>query len=186
MTRANLEHIIRAAATIADDGDILVVGSQSILGQFPDADPRLLVSMEADVYPRNRPERSDLIDGSIGEGSPFESVFGYYAHGVDASTSVLPPGWEERLILVSNENTRFFRGWCLEVHDLAIAKLVAGREKDLAFVRVLACGGYVDRATLAARLERTGLPADSRRIVSGRIDASASTPAPGYDGPAED
>ncbi|MEO5923960.1 MAG: hypothetical protein ABIR70_09050 [Bryobacteraceae bacterium] len=76
MTRSNLEHIIRAAGTIADDSDIIVIGSQSVLGQFPDADPELLVSMEADVYPKNRPDRSDLIDGSIGEGSPFERELG--------------------------------------------------------------------------------------------------------------
>ena len=106
MTRSNLEHIIRAAGTIADDPDIIVVGSQSVLCQFPDARPELLVSLEADVYPKNRPERSDLIDGSIGEGSPFQREFGYYAHGVDASTSILPVGWENRLVLVSGENTR--------------------------------------------------------------------------------
>jgi len=58
MTRSNLEHIIRAAGTIADDPDIIVIGSQAVLGQFPDADQALLASMEADVYPRNRPERS--------------------------------------------------------------------------------------------------------------------------------
>ena len=86
MTRLNLEHIIRAAGTIADDPDIIVVGSQSVLGQFPDARSELLVSVEADVYPKNRPDRSDLIDGSIGEGSPFQMAFGYYAHG-----SILPP-----------------------------------------------------------------------------------------------
>ena len=110
MTRLNLEHIIEAAGTIADDSDIVVIGSQALPGQFPHADPALLVSMEAEVYPRNRPERSDLIDGSIGEGSPFEREFGYYAHGVDRSTAVLPRGWEDRLILVSGPNTRLVRG----------------------------------------------------------------------------
>ena len=73
---------------------------------------------------------SDLIDGTIGEGSPFQREFGYYAHGVDETTAVLPDGWRERLILITGENTRFVRGWCLEVHDLAIAKYAAGREKD--------------------------------------------------------
>src|SRR5262249_2372767 len=91
MTRLNLEHIIRAAGTIADDTDIIVIGSQAVLGQFPNADAALLVSMEADVYPRNRPERADLIDGSIGEGSPFEREFGYFAHGVDRTTSRIAP-----------------------------------------------------------------------------------------------
>jgi hypothetical protein len=35
MTRAQLEHLIRAAAVIADDDTIVIVGSQSVLGQFP-------------------------------------------------------------------------------------------------------------------------------------------------------
>lgn len=39
-----LEHIIRAAGTMADDPDIVVIGSQAVLGQFPNADPALLVS----------------------------------------------------------------------------------------------------------------------------------------------
>jgi hypothetical protein len=67
MTRSQLEHIIRAAADIADDDEIIVIGSQSILGQYPEAPAALLVSAEADVYPRNKPDRADLVDGSIGE-----------------------------------------------------------------------------------------------------------------------
>lgn len=35
MTRAELEHIIRAAGTIANCDDIVVIGSQAILGSFP-------------------------------------------------------------------------------------------------------------------------------------------------------
>ena len=169
MTRLNLEHIIRAAGTIADDPDIVVIGSQALLGQFPDADPALLVSMEADVYPRNRPERNDLIDGSIGDGSPFEREFGYYAHGVDRSTAVLPRGWEDRLVLVSGPNTRQVRGWCLDVHDLAVSKLVAGREKDLDFARVAARRGYVQRELIEQRLQITEMQPELRKLVEARI-----------------
>lgn len=68
--------------TIADVEDLIVIGSQAVLGEFPDAPAELLVSHEADVYPALYPERSDLIDATIGEGSPFEKSFGYYAHGV--------------------------------------------------------------------------------------------------------
>ena len=91
MKRAQLEHILRAAGTIADDMDIVVVGSQAVLGSVPDPAAAMLVSMEADVYPRNHPERADLIDGSIGEGSPFHATFGYYAQGVGPETAKLPP-----------------------------------------------------------------------------------------------
>lgn len=169
MTRLNLEHIIRAAGTIADDPDIVVIGSQAILGQFPDADPCLLVSMGADVYPLNHPDRSDVIDGSIGEGSPFEREFGYYAHGVDETTATLPAGWKERLVVVTGPNTRQVRGLCLEVHDLAIAKLVAGREKDLDFVRTLAKLEYVQPAELTKRLNQTKVPAELEKRV--RLEA---------------
>ncbi len=169
MTRSNLEHIIRAAWTIADDPDIVVIGSQAVLGQFPNADPDLLVSMEADVWPKNRMERSDLIDGSIGEGSPFEREFGYYAHGVDSTTATLPEGWENRLVLVTGENTRNIRGWCLDVHDLAISKLAAGRPKDLEFLRALIQHRYVEAGTLRARLETTALEPDIAGTVRSRL-----------------
>jgi hypothetical protein len=73
-------HVIRASASIAEDDEIIVIGSQAILGQFPDAPAEILVSMEADVFP-SPPERSGLIDGSIGEGSPFHEAFGSTRRG---------------------------------------------------------------------------------------------------------
>lgn len=44
MTRAQLEHVIRAAATISQDDEIVIIGSQAVLGQFPDAPEALTVS----------------------------------------------------------------------------------------------------------------------------------------------
>lgn len=52
MTRTQLEHIIRAAATIADDDELVIVGSQAILGEHPDAPAEVLVSIEADLFPK--------------------------------------------------------------------------------------------------------------------------------------
>jgi hypothetical protein len=119
VTRTQLEHIIRAAATIADDDEIIVIGSQAVLGQFPDAPPELLVSNEADVYPKNRPERADLIDGSIGELSPFHDTFGYYAQGVGEGTAKLPEGWRDRLVPLKTPATRGATGLCLELPFVA-------------------------------------------------------------------
>lgn len=79
MQRSELEHIIRASGDVARDDEIVIIGSQSILGQFPDAPTRLLVSMEADVYPNHKPELADRVDGAIGEGSAFHELNGYYA-----------------------------------------------------------------------------------------------------------
>lgn len=49
MRRTELEHIIRAAAAITNECEIVVIGSQSILGAVPTAPSSLLASMEADV-----------------------------------------------------------------------------------------------------------------------------------------
>ena len=98
MKRSDLEHLIRASGAIADDDELIIIGSQSILGQFPDAPITLLVSMEADIFPKNKPTLSELVDGSIGEGSFFHEQYGYYAQGVGPETAVLPQGWEERLV----------------------------------------------------------------------------------------
>jgi hypothetical protein len=55
VNRPQLEHIIRAAAANADAREIVVIGSQAILGAHPDAPDELLASMEADVFPKERP-----------------------------------------------------------------------------------------------------------------------------------
>ena len=177
MTRAQLEHVIRASGIIADIDDIVVIGSQAILGEFPNAPAELLVSNEADVFPRSCPERSDMIDATLGEGSPFQRSFGYYAHGVDESSATLPEGWRDRLILVSGENTRFVRGWCLEVHDLAIAKYAAGREKDREFTRSLVRHAMVRREVLGRRLASTKVDAGTRYLIEKRIEADFSDSA---------
>ena len=169
MKRSELEHLIRAAGSIANDPEIVVIGSQSILGQFPNAPPSLLVSAEADVFPLNHPELSDLIDASIGEGSPFHELYGYYAQGVDERTATLPHGWRERLVKISNPNTVGITGLCLDVHDLAISKYVAGREKDLEFTYELVMQGMVRRDILVDRERETDLPPELRKLVRARV-----------------
>jgi hypothetical protein len=138
-----------------------------VLGEFPGAPAELLVSNEADIFPFHAPERSDLIDSTIGEGSPFQRAFGYYAHGVGEETAILPQGWRDRLILVTGENTRFVRGWCLEVHDLAIAKHAAGWEKDRNLTRALVRHGMVRRNVLQPAPRRDGPNAGDPHVSSG-------------------
>jgi hypothetical protein len=152
MNRAQLEHVIRAAASIAEDDEIYVFGSQSILGAYPNPPGELTVSMETDVAPKNKPELEALIEGSIGELSPFHVTFGYYADGVEASGLALPEGWETRVIVIQNENTRLAKGLCLEPHDCAVSKLFAGREKDISFVSAMLKHRLIDREVVRRRI----------------------------------
>ena len=95
MQRSDLEHLIRAAGRIAGGHELVIIGSQAILGQFPDAPAALVRSMEADIYPLSRPELADKVDGSIGEGSKFHQTHGYFAQGrgklcISPTTRVAP------------------------------------------------------------------------------------------------
>lgn len=170
MTRAQLEHLIRASATIADDDELIIIESQSVLGQYPDAPAELRASMEADLFPKNHPERWDLIDGSIGEGSMFQQTFGYFAQGVDETTATLPEGWRERLVAIRTPATRGATGWALEIHDLLISKYVANRPKDRDFIRAAIAHRLAGRGELDARLRKTELTQELRTRIEGQIE----------------
>ena len=179
MKRGQLEHLIRAAATVADDDELIIIGSQAVLGEFPDAPDELCVSNEADVYPKNKPERWEVIDGTLGELSPFHETYGYYAQGVEEGTAVLPQGWKDRLVPVRTPATRGATGYCLEIHDLVISKYVANREKDRRFVQACIRHQLVARDALEQRLARTILPDERLRAhLEALIAADFAAPIP--------
>ena len=179
MTRQQLEHILRAAGGVTGADEVMVIGSQSILGQFPDAPAELTISIEADLFTLRSQVDADLIDGSIGEGSPFHDTFGYHAHGVAIDTAVFPDGWRDRLVRVSTPQTRGVTGLCPEVHDLAVSKLIAGREKDSAFLAALLKHRLADPRVVQSRLASTPLDDVRRRLAEARLKAIvARSPLP--------
>jgi hypothetical protein len=156
VTRDQLEHILRAASQIIEERDLLIIGSQSVLGSWDETrlPAEALRSIEADVAAWDGDEeKSDRIDGALGEGSRFHETFGIYAQGVSLTTAVLPQGWRERLVALDTESTRPGRGLCLEPHDCAISEIVAGRPKDYGFATALLSAGLLDPRTLAQRIE---------------------------------
>jgi hypothetical protein len=156
VTREQLEHILRAASQIIQDDELLIIGSQSVLGTW---DETLLPeeahrSIEADVAPLDGDEqKSDLIDGALGEGSLFHESFGIYAQGVSLTTATLPKGWRDRLVKLETPQTRPGRGLCLEPHDCVVSKMVAARPKDYEFATALLKAELLDPDTLSDRIE---------------------------------
>ena len=136
MNRAEFEHVIRAAADVVND-ELVVVGSQAVLAEFPDPPVSMMKSMELDIYPRSDPTKADEIDGALGDGSRFHETYDYYAHGVGPETVIAPAGWEGRLVRLELPPIRrkdaTVIAWCLSIHDLLLAKLAAGRPHDLEF-----------------------------------------------------
>jgi hypothetical protein len=176
VNRDALEHLLRAAAAVTGESTFYVVGSAAILPSLPpdavipDAVQR---SREADLIPQSGSIQSiDLIDGALGLDSTFDGTFGYYADGVDLSTvRYAPAGWRDRTIRFESRATGGAIGLCMEAHDLVIAKLCAGREKDLDFVRALVDGRHVDPGVLGERLEMVDAPDTVRQVARTRLRA---------------
>lgn len=165
MRRDQLEHAIRTACQVIGRREVIVVGSQAILGTFrEDQLPNAAtMSIEVDILPiaddnDETARLADLIEGVAGEFSPFEELHGFSIDGVDLKTSALPADWRDRLVKVQNANTAApdgepqYVGWCLDKEDLCVAKLCAFREKDLNFVAALDRSGLVDPETILTRL----------------------------------
>jgi hypothetical protein len=175
--RHEFDHVIAAAADVTGETELVVIGSQAILGPFPDAPRSMLRSMEADLYPSRAPEKADGIDGSLGDGSHFHRTYGYYAHGVGPETAKAPANWEKRLVAVEIAARVSSRqrvvALCLEPHDLVLAKCVAGRERDWDFAREALAYRLVDEQVLLERIDDLPVDGEHRRRVRVRLAALA-------------
>jgi hypothetical protein len=173
--RKDFEHVIAAAANVSEEDEFVVVGSQAVLGPYPDAPESLLQSMEVDLYPAHAPEKSDEIDGAIGDGSRFHESFGFYAHGVGPETAKAPEGWRERLVRVPVparvNSPRRPVALCLEPHDLVLAKCVAGRERDWMFAQVMLRSGLVELSELLARISALPVGDEARVLIASRLSS---------------
>jgi hypothetical protein len=169
MKKQQLDHILRAAGRITGQKQFVIVGSQSLHGKYPDLPDDIVLSAEVDLIAPKAPDRTEWLN-AIGVHSPFHESFGYYADPVDERTATLPKGWKGRLVNLPPGDTEGVRGLCLDPHDLAIAKYVARREKDMAFNRALARRGIVKRDRLLSLLEQTPVGEDVRRRIRDDID----------------
>jgi len=165
MNREDLEHIIRAAGNVTDEYEFIIVGSQSILGPIPYPPEVFKMSAEADIYPRDAEDKSDMIDGVLGEGSQFHTTFGYYAQGVGSKTAKLPRGWESRLHRVQTTGTNGRVGFCLSVIDLFMSKTAANREKDRDFNMQLLVHRYVNPAEAIEMVEAMHLLSQEDKVT---------------------
>jgi hypothetical protein len=170
MKKRQLDHLLRAAGRITGEKQFVIIGSQSLHGMYPDLADDIVRSAEADLIATGNVDRTEWLN-VIGQDSPFHEQFGYYADPVEEGTATLPNGWKDRLIALSPGDTEGVRGLCLDPHDLAIAKYVARRDKDLAFNRELAGRGLIDRNRLLEAVDQT--PVDEAVRARIRSDIAA-------------
>ena len=183
MQLQQLEHLVRAAGTVTDRYEFVVIGSQSILGSVARPPRECLFSTEVDIYPKDAEELADKIDGALGEGSRFHDTYGYYAQGVDSSTAILARGWEGRLVRLQTPGTGERIAYCLDVLDLFLSKCAANREKDRDFNVVLLRAGLVDEQSALKRVPDMPVDENARSVMMSLISrlaqqATAAGPLP--------
>src|SRR5450631_2106107 len=166
MKKRQLDHVLRAAGEITGEKQFIIIGSQSLHGKYLDLPDEILLSAEVDLIAKSDPKKTEALN-FIGVYSRFHETYGYYADPVDESTATLPKGWKGRLVNLPPGDTKGVSGLCLDPHDLAIAKYVARREKDIVFTRELAKRGIVSRDRLLALLDQTPVSEEARgRILT--------------------
>jgi hypothetical protein len=169
MKKREVDHVLRAAGRITHEKEFIIVGSQALHGTYPDLADEIERSAEVDLFAKNNSDKTDSLN-AIGVYSPFHESFGYYADPVDERTATLPSGWRERLVALTPGDTEGVIGSCLEPHDLAIAKYVAARQKDLVFNHQLVARGLLSREKLLQLLAVTETDEDTRSRVMRAIE----------------
>lgn len=174
MRRVDFEHVIGAAANASGELEIVVIGSQAVLGSIEEPPASMLISMEADVYPLKAPEKAREIDGALGDGSQFQGTYGYFAHGVGPETAVAPNGWEERLVRVEIPSrpgqSQGAVALCMEIHDLVLAKCVRGDARDWSFAREALANDLVQVDLLWIRTESLPVSASEKERIVEMVD----------------
>ncbi len=152
--------MIRAVAAMLGEETVVIIGSQSILASFrefilPDD---ATMSAEADTVPFDDDDeaKADKVDGVLGEASHFSEKYGIYAAGVSPWTARLPAGWDARLVRIEDPEGGAV-GLCLHPEDLCVAKVLAGRAKDIRFLAAVFRSGLVDPAAVSRKLTTVAL-----------------------------
>jgi len=147
-----LKHLVESVRSLGQSRKVIVLGSASLLASFPELGEMELLESTYDgdllLEPINKEIAGYLVE-AVGQGSLFRAEHGYHADILHPTiVESLPPGWEERLVVMEG----FENVFALEPCDLAAVKVGVGREKDLALVRGLLGLGKITAGKLRDRL----------------------------------
>ncbi|MGA3402879.1 MAG: DUF6036 family nucleotidyltransferase [Acetobacteraceae bacterium] len=177
LRRADIDHILRAAASLSGHARFVMVGTRAVIATARHIPVAMMLTEEIDIYVEDAADPewiSDLIDGSIGRDSQFHRTFGYYGDGVSSRTAIMPLDWRSRAVEYATADG-LATAVCPSAEDIAIAKLCAWREKDQAWLREAFRSG-VAKVDKAAALLRGALPeaAPAPDELARRIDSATA------------
>jgi hypothetical protein len=149
--KSDLFELISAIKTLSPDEIPVIVGSQAVhvITSFP---PEIVrQSIECDfLIVGGKSETRAEINKRLGVFSQFQIEHGFYADALGLATVILPTGWQERLQNLKDENGKLIAK-VAELHDVAVSKPIAGREKDFVFLKELFLREYISIETFIER-----------------------------------
>jgi hypothetical protein len=161
MKKRELKLALRTASRLCRETEFFLIGSQAVHAYCSRPPAEVLLSQECDLYPRNRPLVADLIHNQLGRNSKFSRRYGIYIDVVTPELASLPNGWRKRLKLFHSGS---ITAYCLEVHDLLVSKLAAGRLKDLELAAALLKRRIAAARTLRRRIGQFPITSERQHI----------------------
>lgn len=180
MRLQSLAHLLEVVRAVAKPRKVCVLGSSSLLPQHPHlGEAGRPLELTADAHFLLEPVNEAIAESlqlAAGRDSAFMAQFGYYADILrPIMAETLPAGWETRLHPVPGYDNVF----ALDVYDLALVKLMLGREKDLALLRALLHLGIIELGRLRQHYQNTPL-GEAEALAAGKnLHAILEPPASG-------
>lgn len=179
LDKPSVSHILRSVAAITQAKSFVIIGTGAVIAGLKHVPLDMMMTRELDIYAEgdDSEQISDLIDGTLGEGSQFDVAHGYYAHGVGARTACMPADWRARAKVIPIANHPGVTCLCPDPNDIAIAKACAWREKDREWIEAGAKSGILRPDTMLSRIKDVDNPnAPDAATLKGRISAILSSP----------
>jgi hypothetical protein len=162
-----LKHLAQELVRHAPDRRFIIFGSTSVFASHPEITSTVETyeqTLDADFVPEPIDEGTwrDLRN-ALGKESRFFEANGYFADiNGPRAFECFPADFRERLVPLEGVDGV----WAIEPNDRAVAKLIAGREKDIRLLSILLAHGYLNASIIDARLWRMDMD-DKLRV---RVD----------------
>lgn len=164
MRFSSLKHLADNVSALAPGAEVIVFGSSSALcshPELPDVTDSYQQTLDADFIIDPWDEAlARMLSETLGKDSEFFAQFKYYADIIrPAAFDCFPPDFRDRLVPLEGCP----RVFALDPHDMAVAKLFAGRPKDVRLLGFLLATMRLDEQKVRKLLWDT--PMEEKWIV---------------------
>ncbi len=161
MRKSQLFELIKAVKFVAPEEIPIIVGSQAVHAAGRMIPEIVQQSIECDfLLTGGKSETRIAINKKLGVFSQYQIENGFYADALGLATVILPTGWRERLQSFEDESGNVIAK-VAEIYDIAVSKLIAGREKDFVFLKellireVISLDVFLERAKFVAAMPQS-------------------------------